>query len=166
MASQSSRPADELGAVPGERLAKGFSLTRRAVVLMVIVAALALMYATSLRVYFDQQIQISKVKAEIAAKQASIDKLTDEIKRWNDGEYVKAQARSRLGWVVPGEVGYRVIGPDGKLIGGGVELAKTVDTPESAGTWWQKMWGSVRVADAPQGKADKPAPKPSASSTP
>lgn len=125
------------------------------------------MYATSLRVYFDLQLQLAQTRAQTVAKQANIDRLKDEIKRWDDAEYVKAQARSRLGWVVPGEVGYRVIGPDGKLIGGGVELTKTSDSPESLQTWWQKLWGSVRLADSPTEKVDKTsAPAPSATPTP
>ena len=129
-------------------------------------ALLAITYANSLRIYFDQQMQIAALRAENDAHQRSIDKLTDEIKRWNDPEYVRAQARSRLGWVVPGEVGYKVIGPDGKPIGGGVEL-ETGTTPEQREAWWEKLWLSAKAADDPVVKASGapsvPAPQPSPS---
>ena len=132
-------------------------------ILLVVVAALALMYASSLRVYFNHRLQLSEVRAEIAQREASIEKLQDEIKRWEDPEYVKAQARSRLGWVVPGEVGYRVIGPDGKPLGGGVELNKSAD-PLTGKTWWQRLWGSIEVADTPAGDGATPTPVPSPTS--
>ncbi|MDO4784930.1 MAG: septum formation initiator family protein [Propionibacteriaceae bacterium] len=125
-------------------------------ILLVVIAALALMYASSLRVYFNHRLQLAETRAEIAQREANIEKLQDEIRRWEDPEYVKAQARSRLGWVVPGEVGYRVIGPDGKPLGGGIELNQTAD-PLAGKTWWQRLWGSVEVADAPAAEATSPA---------
>lgn len=129
--------------------------------LLVIVAALAVMYASSLRVYFSQRFEIAQTREQIAQRDARIAELQDEIKRWEDPEYVKAQARARLGWVVPGEIGYRVIGPDGKLVGGGVELNSDSDSAKRK-TWWQRLWGSVETADAPA-KEDgdrQPSPEP------
>ena len=35
---------------------------------------------------------------------------------------MKTQARERLGWVVPGEIGYKVVGADGKPLGGGAKI--------------------------------------------
>lgn len=134
---------------------KGFArihLTRRAIILLAIVAGLALTYANSLQIYFDQQMQIAQARQEIATHQERIGKLQDEIARWQDPEFVKAQARSRFGWVVPGETGYRVIGPDGKLIGGGVELNNGQDAVQPEQKWWQRLWGSVETADDPAAK--------------
>lgn len=139
------------------RIGGGFRLTRRAVILLVVIAALALMYASSLRVYFNHRLQLAETRAEIAQREANIEKLQDEIQRWEDPEYVKAQARSRLGWVVPGEVGYRVVGPDGKPLGGGIELNQSAD-PLTGKTWWQRLWGSIEVADAPAEEGPTPVP--------
>lgn len=114
-----------------------------------LVGLLLITYASSLRIYFDQKMRIAQQQAEIAQQQAEIDALTDEIKRWDDPEYVKAQARSRLGWVVPGEIGYRVIGSDGEPIGGGVELEASEPTQELS-TWYERLWASAEVADQPE----------------
>ena len=80
--------------------------------------------------------------------------------------FIKAEARERLGWVVPGETGYRVIGADGKPIGGdSTVLAPT----RQDGLWWEGMWGSVRHADNPvegQEGTVPSVPVPSESETP
>ena len=110
-------------------------------------AALAVTLAQSLRVYFAQAKEKAQLQQQIDQTKQEIATLDDQLARWKDPAFVKAEARMRLGWVVPGETGYRVIGADGKPIGGD----STVLSPSkpSTGMWWQQMWGSVGVADAP-----------------
>ncbi len=93
---------------------------------------------------------MADLKAEIAAAEEKRDDLRDELERWRDPDYVKQQARSRLGWVVPGETGYRVLGPDGKPVSG-AKLDSTSRLPgdEHSGTWWEELLGSVAAADQP-----------------
>lgn len=122
-------------------------MTWRLLILGVVMAALAVTLAQSLRVYFAQAQETAMLREQIAQRQQEISTLEDQLARWKDPAFVKAEARSRLGWVMPGETGYRVIGADGKPIGGD----STVLAPNkpSSGMWWQQMWGSVAVADAP-----------------
>ena len=87
------------------------------------------------------------LRDQIAQRQQEISTLEDQLARWKDPAFVKAEARSRLGWVMPGETGYRVIGADGKPIGG--DSTALAPNKPSSGLWWQQMWGSVAVADAP-----------------
>lgn len=114
---------------------------------------LTISYASSLRVYFDQQRQIAETSAEIRERQQHIEDLQSQIERWNDPNYVKAQARERLGWVVPGETGYRVVGPDGKPVAPGTEVIAETGAVEQD-TWWQKLDGSLRAADGPAPATD------------
>lgn len=125
-------------------------ITWRLIVLVVALLGVALVLAQSLRIYFIQAAEVSQVREEIAAKQEEIARQKDEVKRWEDPEYVRAQARVRLGWVMPGEVGYRVIGTDGKPVTG-----RNVAPEEQVklGPWYERMWDSIV-------EADKPAPKP------
>ena len=127
------------------------NLTARALALVVVVLVLTISYATSLRIYFSQAHEIASTKAEIADSQAAIGDLQGQIARWNDPAYVTAQARERLGWLVPGETGYTVVGEDGKPLGGGLTLDTTSPTEVAAPQqmWWDRMWGSVAVADKP-----------------
>ncbi len=122
--------------------------------LFVLVLVLAVSYFNSLRVYFDQERQIVQTRAEVAERTQAISDLETELQRWQDPAYVKAQARSRLGWVMPGEVGYRVIGPDGKPIDTSVQIEQSGSVPpgEEAPTWYESLWGSVETADDPKAK--------------
>jgi cell division protein FtsB len=128
------------------------NLTARALALLVVLLVLTISYATSLRIYFAQAHDIADTKAEIATRQARIATLQGDLTRWNDPAYVKTQARERLGWVVPGETGYTVVGADGKPLGGGLSIDSET-APAGSGTagkaWWGTLWGSVEAADKP-----------------
>jgi Septum formation initiator len=128
-----------------------------AVVLLILVIS----YASSLRIFFSQRHDIVSTKAEIVARQQAIEQLQAELARWNDDEYVKTEARERLGWVVPGEIGYRVVGPDGKPLGGGAEITAAAQPPEEPkDAWWSRLWGSLQAADQPALVRKDPAKRP------
>lgn len=138
------------------------NLTGRAAVVLLVLGALIVSYAQSLRVWFDQHQQITALNQEIRDREKRVGELNDEIARWQDDAYVKAQARQRLGWVMPGEVGYRVIGADGKPLGAPPEPTApsdgTSDTQKP--TWYTKLWGSVQGAGNPPAPAATPTPTP------
>ena len=130
---------------------RSFRFTWRLIALVAVVVVLFISYASSLRVYFNQQSQLAAARAQIDTNQQTINDLQDELMRWQDPSYVMAQARARLGWVVPGEVGFQVIGPDGKPL----SPAANIDAPgkipagEDGGTWWGRLLGSAAAADNP-----------------
>ena len=129
---------------------RGSSLTARAIALAVVLLILTISYATSLRIYFAQAHEIATTKAEITERQQRIQDLQGELARWADDAYVKTQARERMGWVVPGETGYTVVGADGKPLGGGAQItAETAQGQSVQDSWWAKLWGSVQAADQP-----------------
>ena len=109
--------------------------------LLSVVLLLIASYTTTLRAWWDQRGEIQETRAEIATRTAAIADLEIEEGRWDDPAYVEQQARERFGWVLPGEVGYRVIGSDGTVQGD----APTLDDPPSAAPreWYDTLWGSV-----------------------
>lgn len=123
-------------------------ITWRLLLLGVVVAAIAVTLAQSLRVYFVQADEIAALRMEIQARHDEIAQLEDQLERWEDPQFVEAEARERLGWVMPGEVGYRVIGADGQPLSGETDVLGTEELV-APGTWWEKMWGSVQLADQP-----------------
>jgi cell division protein FtsB len=134
-------------------------------VLVIILAALVVSYASSLRAWVDQQQQMSALRIEQADQTQRVGELQDEIDRWNDPAYVKAQARERFGYVMPGEVGYVVL--DDKSVTTTDKTAATVTAkPASVTPWWQQLWGSVDAADkaapavGPAGSTPTPTTKP------
>jgi hypothetical protein len=102
-------------------------------------------YAYPLRAWYDQHQERSALRAEAQRLERSVDRLETELRLWDDPEYVRAQARERLGYVMPGEVGYIVaddseahvpeIGPDGLPV-------------EVGAAWHTRLWNSIQAADA------------------
>lgn len=151
LAAETNDPAAAPAPTPPPRVSRGVGLTQRALALMVVAAVMVLSMASSLRVYLRQEEQTATARAQIAEREAAIADLQQEVERWKDPNYVRAQARDRLGWVMPGEVGYRVIGPDGKPLGGGSTIQGSSSLPagEHRTTWWERLDGSIAAADAP-----------------
>lgn len=156
-AVQTRTPDSEAGeeaAAPAAAPRRRPSLTARAIALAVVLLILTISYASSLRIYFAQAHEVASVQAEIAQRQERISDLQGELARWGDIAFVRTQARQRLGWVMPGEIGYTVVDQDGKPLGGGAEIAaETAPDEAPKDAWWSKMWGSVEAADKPAPKA-------------
>ncbi len=141
--------------------------------LIVVVSLLTLSYVGTMRIYLDQRSDMAKARADIAEREATIARLEDELARWSDPAYIKTQAREKLGWVMPGEVGYRVIGADGKVVSGEIGSIKGANDPENQ-SWYERLWSSTQAADQPvvvpattneATKVVTPPPAPSASTT-
>lgn len=126
---------------------------------------LTISYASSLRIYFAQSAQIATTQQQITSSQNRITDLRTDLARWKDPDYVKAQARARLGWVMPGEKGFTVVGEDGQPLGGGAQISSAQPPTVPQDAWWTKLWGSVEAADKPAPKATKPAKPPAITAT-
>ena len=68
-----------------------------------------LVIAPTLHLYIDQQHQISSLEKQNASTAAKIADLKKQQADWSDPDYIRAQARSRLLYVMPGETSYLVI---------------------------------------------------------
>ena len=90
---------------------------------MLVIAVLAVSYASSLRAYLQQRAHIGDVKEQIQERQASIDDLEREKSRWDDAAFVRAQARERFGYLMPGETSYVVLDERGQPIETEAELS-------------------------------------------
>jgi cell division protein FtsB len=131
--------------------------TTRAVVLLSVVLLLVASYTSALHAWWAQRGEIQSARAEIVMRREAINELKDTKARFNDPAYVKQQARARFGWVMPGEVGYRVIGSDGSVQG----EVPTLGEPPVAHQrqWYDTLWVSVQKAGQKPPKA-KPAENP------
>jgi cell division protein FtsB len=128
-------------------------LTGRAAILVMVLAVLAVSYASSLRAYLEQRSHISDVKAQIAERRASIAELEQEKERWEDPAYVRAQARERFGYVKPGETPFVVL-DDGEPLESEAELSDPDSiAPEPERTWIDDAWDSMKIAGDPPTKA-------------
>jgi cell division protein FtsB len=119
----------------------GVSSTRRAAVLALVVCALALTVAVPLRNYVAQRQELAAVSEQQQALAAEVAELELERARLSDPAEIEAQARSRLGYVMPGEVPYVVQLPVAP--GPGPAEGANAGVP-----WYRVLWREV--AEGPQ----------------
>ncbi len=117
-----------------------------------VLLVLTISYASSMRIYVEQRQELAATKAKIAEREAAIGGLQQDLSRWQDDAYVEAQARERLGWVRPGEYGFRVV--EGQPQG---DQGTAAPEEKDQTAWWSRLLGSLEQADKPPAA---PAPKP------
>ncbi len=140
--TEQRRPRDHLQVVDDRPL--WARLTGRAVVLILVVAALVMSLAFPVREYLAQRAAISVAQEREAMLKERVGQLQRDVGRWHDDAFVEQQARERLHYVYPGETGLVLLTPED------VEKARKPDirtptTPEVA--WFDTMWGSMQAAD-------------------
>lgn len=127
-------------------------------VLLLVLLVLAISYASSLKAFLQQRDALATARAQIAESSAAIEDLEAQKTRFDDPEYIEALARSRFGWVKPGEIGFTVIDADGNAVGKGPELPDASPAEVAAPEWYASLWTSVETAG---GVPQKTTPKPS-----
>lgn len=89
------------------------SINGRLVVLLSAVIILILMLASPIRDLVAQRARIEALKIQVAQSEKQVQMLKDIQAKWQDPNFVAAQARARLHYVLPGEIVFNVIGLDG-----------------------------------------------------
>ncbi|MBA3905658.1 MAG: septum formation initiator family protein [Pseudonocardiales bacterium] len=120
----------------------GLLSTRRAAVLALVGCAVALTVAVPLRNYVAQRQDLAAVSEQQRALAAEVDELTRQRARLSDPEQVAAEARSRLGYVRPGETPYVVQLPSPPDTGPAAQ-------PFDGVPWYQRLWREVSAAGSP-----------------
>jgi cell division protein FtsB len=130
------------------------SAARRAAILAAVVCVLTLTIAGPVRTYFAQRTEMKQLKATEAHLREQIAGLEEQKVKLADPVFIAAQARERLGFVMPGDIPYQVQLPAGAAVPGGPggEPAKAKrDEP-----WYTSLWHTI--ADAPHGVSPTTAP--------
>ena len=131
-------------------------LTGRAAILVLVLAVLAVSYASSLRAYLQQRGEIESLQSTISERQSEIADLEQEKARWLDPQYVQIEARERLGYVMPGETPFVAL-RDGQPLVSESKLTDPDTIAVSAPTaFWDDAWETMLIAGNPQRRADPP----------
>ena len=117
------------------------SLTGRAALLALVALALVLTLAVPVRSWLGQRAQIAGLRADVEAAQERVSALQVEQERWSDPNFVAAEARRRLHFVLPGEVGYVTLGIEDNA-SGQPEAARAEAVP-----WYTSLWNGLQEAD-------------------
>lgn len=140
--------ADRISGQPGQSdgfdpvPAKAFS--GRLLALGVVMIAITIMLAPTVKIFLDKRAEIADLQAEISAQQAKQTDLKREVSRWQDPNYVKQQARDRINMVMPGETGYWVYGSDLPAATSGSGAAAGTATDPAHLPWVDSLWDSIR----------------------
>ena len=129
----------------------GFT-ARRAAILAAVVCVLTLTIAGPVRTYFAQRTEMNQLAATEAALRAQIADLEGQKVKLADPVYIAAQARERLGFVMPGDIPYQVQLPPGAVVPTGPG-----EQPASAASndpWYTALWKTI--ADTPHGPPPVP----------
>ncbi|GAB3128040.1 FtsB family cell division protein [Glaciibacter psychrotolerans] len=120
----------------------GFSLVMMGVLILAVVVL-----APSLRIYAEQQQEISRLSAAVASQNATVAKLKSERERWNDRTYVTTQARDRLSYVLPGDINFLVINdvPLPAVVNAGIPPVST-EIQDTSVDWLASMFASAMTA--------------------
>jgi cell division protein FtsB len=125
------------------------SAARRAAILAAVICVLTLTIAGPVRTYFGQRTEMRQLQVAQAQLRSQIGDLEQQKVKLGDPVYVAAQARERLGFVMPGEIPYQVQLP---ATGGPEALPGTAAAaPPSGQPWYTSLWHTI--ADAPHGPA-------------
>jgi cell division protein FtsB len=114
--------------------------TRRAALLAMVVCALALSIAVPLRTYQSPRAEYqAELRQQQALRQQEAE-LTQAQQQLSDNAQVEAEARTRFGYVMPGETPYVVQLPGG-LPATGTPSSGQPTQPEAS--WYGQLWNSV-----------------------
>lgn len=110
-------------------------------------ALAALIVVTPLSSFIAQQEQIRSLSAELENRQKHISELEQSIALWNDPDYVRAQARDRLGYVMPGETLYIVSGgADDPAKAAQKKIDQANNERRAMTPFYVTMWDSISIA--------------------
>ena len=123
------------------------SAARRAAILAAVVCVLTLTIAGPVRTYFAQRTEMMQIKASEAQLREQIAELEAQKAKLADPVFIAAQARERLGFVMPGEIPYQVQLPPGSAVPGAPSDVPAPTT--SSDPWYTALWHTI--ADAPHG---------------
>jgi len=101
------------------------NLSSLALLAMIVIGVITL--APRVQTWFMQRQAIFQAQSDLEQAKKEVQQMQVERKRWEDPAYIRAQARDRLYYVMPGEISYLVMDADG------------VDTSDTSGTVGAKM---------------------------
>jgi cell division protein FtsB len=137
-------------------------LSARAGAVLGVFVILVTILAIPLKAWITQRAHISELETQVAEMDSKVSTLRGTLQQWNDPAYVEAQARARLHFVKPGEVGYVVITDADTASEEPTRTHRLVEPPTGV-PWWGAVWSTVRqVADPKANGIQESAPAPAA----
>lgn len=123
------------------------SAARRAAILAAVICVLTLTIAGPVRTYFGQRTEMMQIKAAETQLREQIAELEQQKQKLADPVFIAAQARERLGFVMPGEIPYQVQLPPGAAPPGAPpDVAAPINNGDP---WYTALWQTIAEAPHP-----------------
>ncbi len=113
--------------------------------LAAVVCVLTLTIAGPVRTYFAQRTEMQQLSASEAALRRQIAELEQKKGKLADPAYIAAQARERLGFVMPGDIPFQVQLPSTAAVS--PQPGDQTGKPAGNEPWYTALWHTI--ADAP-----------------
>lgn len=120
-----------------------FSALTILVVALLITAAVVLTPSVSL--YLQQQREIAQRQESVELHRQALEELEEQERKWEDPVFIRAQARGRLFYVMPGEVQLAVI-EDGVVIPEDVTDDVSDELTKTKRDWSRDLVSSILLA--------------------
>ena len=65
--------------------------------------------AQPVQIWYEQRLVISDLEVQNERTRENLAQMKEDLKRWDDPVYIRSQARSRLFYVMPGEISFTVM---------------------------------------------------------
>ena len=113
----------------------------RSAVLALVIVFVFTSLALPLRDLVNQRNRINALYDRQQQAQVELKELNAQIAKWNDPSYVATQARERLHFVLPGQVGYVVLEAEAAPV-----LYQGEVTQRRSRAWYVAVWGGIERA--------------------
>ena len=127
------------------------------VILIGVLIVVLLAIAAPLRNFYEGRAEIARANESIARLKAQKEALENDIAKYDDEEYLKQEARRRLGVMEEGETAWRIIDP--RMTAPEAITTGKDDIPDTRG-WAEVLWDSLREVPEALPPADDASPAP------
>ncbi|MCX8529337.1 MAG: septum formation initiator family protein [Rhodoluna sp.] len=90
-------------------LLRGMTMNAQTITVLVMIVLAIFTLAPQVQLWFEQRQAIADLQSQVQARKDAVKEMQVQRNRWNDPAFVRAQARNRLFYVMPGEVSYVVM---------------------------------------------------------
>ncbi|AZZ54567.1 FtsB family cell division protein [Rathayibacter iranicus] len=131
----------------------GFTLLVMAIMILAV-----FVLAPGIKNFVEQRAAIAELQRTVDAAKTQSQNLDEERTRWSDPAFIRAQARERLYFVMPGEVSYLVL--DDIAVAQQAEQPASDTVQETPTDWAGSLLSSIAVSGLGDPTAQEPTPTP------
>ncbi|MCU1481472.1 MAG: hypothetical protein JWQ19_2258 [Subtercola sp.] len=102
-------PANRVAGAASTNWLRSIRFSGFTVLMLVVLVLFVVVVAPGARIFIEQRQQIADLQNSLQSAQAQNVTLNSQVARWGDPAYIRAEARERLYFVMPGETAFLVL---------------------------------------------------------